>query len=159
MQQLQIVPATDLQAAAGAIHTSLAARPGDLMRVANLEGLPALLRPPEETVALSTVAPVLSKSDDLFGDSGLPSVAVIGTSFSTHSNFVPFMSQHLGAAVANFAKDGGDFDGAAESYFQSAAFRQEAPKALVWEVPERMLQQPLKDSERQWLARLRAGRL
>ena len=159
LQALQLAEKTDLQPAPGSIKTVTAERPGDLFHVSNLEGLPALLRPAIEQVATSTVAPVVNKSDDLFGDGGLPSVALVGTSFSLRGNFVPFMSQHLGMPVANLAKDGGDFDGAAMTYLQSKAFQQEPPKVLIWEVPERMLQKPFKDTERKWLDLLKKGQL
>ncbi len=159
MQDLQLADKTDLKPAPGAIKTVTEERPGDLFRVSNLEGVPLWLRPPVEKVASSTVAPVANKSDDLFGDGGLPSIALVGTSFSLRGNFVPFMSQHLGVPVANLAKDGGDFDGAAMAYLQSKAFQQEPPKVVIWEVPERMLQKPFKESERQWLEKLKQGQL
>ena len=159
LQELQLADKTDLQAVPGAVKTTTVERSGDLFRVSNLEDLPHWLKPPVEKVASSTVAPVVNKSDDLFGDGGLPSIALVGTSFSLRGNFVPFMSQHLGVPVANLAKDGGDFDGAAMAYLQSKTFEQEPPKVLIWEVPERMLQRPFKDSERQWLAKLKQGQL
>ena len=159
LQDLQLADKTDLKPAPGAINTVTSERPGDLFRVSNLEGVPLWLRPPVEKVANSTVAPVANKSDDLFGDGGLPSIALVGTSFSLRGNFVPFMSQHLGVPVANLAKDGGDFDGAAMAYLQSKAFQQEPPKVVIWEVPERMLQKPFKESERQWLEKLKQGQL
>ncbi|MBC3861806.1 cell division protein FtsQ [Undibacterium jejuense] len=159
LQDLQLADKTDLKPAPGAIKTVTEERPGDLFRVSNLEGVPLWLRPPVEKVANSTVAPVVNKSDDLFGDGGLPSIALVGTSFSLRGNFVPFMSQHLGVPVANLAKDGGDFDGAAMTYLQSKAFQQEPPKVVIWEVPERMLQKPFKESERQWLEKLKQGQL
>jgi alginate O-acetyltransferase complex protein AlgJ len=83
--------------------------------------------------------------DDLFGDSQLPNVAVIGTSFSRNSNFMPFLEQAVGASVGNFALDGGAFSGAAKAYFASSAFKQTPPKLIVWEIPERDLQAPYVD--------------
>jgi alginate O-acetyltransferase complex protein AlgJ len=52
---------------------------------------------------------------------------------------VPFLEQKMHRQVANFALDGGDFDGAARAYLRSAAFKQTPPKLLVWEIPERVL--------------------
>ncbi|WP_411558839.1 alginate O-acetyltransferase AlgX-related protein, partial [Pseudomonas syringae] len=78
--------------------------------------------------------------DDLFGDSNLPNVALIGTSFSRNSGFVGFLQRELGAPIGNFAKDGGEFSGAANVYFDNPAFRQTPPKLLIWEIPERDLQ-------------------
>ena len=83
--------------------------------------------------------------DDLFGDSQLPNIAVIGTSFSRNSNFIPFLERAVGARVGNFAKDGGEFSGAANDYFSSPAFKQTPPEVLIWEIPERDLQSPYRD--------------
>ncbi|WP_454252547.1 alginate O-acetyltransferase AlgX-related protein [Pseudomonas sp. Marseille-Q7302] len=119
-------------------------RPGDLVRLAGLDWLPPRLQPTPEQPSQTQVdsrAPA-SASDDLFGDGDLPNVAVIGTSFSRNSNFLPFLEQALGASVGRFAKDGGHFAGAARDYFASPAFRQTPPQLLVWEIPERDLQSP-----------------
>ena len=80
--------------------------------------------------------------DDLFGDDNLPNVALIGTSFSRNSSFVGFLQRALSAPVGNFAKDGGEFSGAAKAYFDSPAFRQTPPQLVIWEIPERDLQTP-----------------
>jgi alginate O-acetyltransferase complex protein AlgJ len=126
-------------------------RPGDLVKLAGLDGLPIGLQPRRELAQQSrfevgrdaTVAGAGQSSDagnaDLFGDAELPSIALIGTSFSRNSNFVPFLEQKMHRQVANFALDGGDFDGAARAYLRSAAFKQTPPKLLVWEIPERVL--------------------
>lgn len=159
LQSAGLVDKFNAELPAGAVKTVIAERMGDLFRVANLDGLPAALRPAIERTATSTVAPVANNSDDLFGDGGLPAVALIGTSFSLRGNFVPFLSQHLAAPVANLAKDGGDFDGSASAYLHSKALQQEPPKVVVWEIPERMLQKPFKPSERAWLESLKQGKL
>ncbi|KPZ11167.1 Cell morphology protein [Pseudomonas syringae pv. spinaceae] len=65
---------------------------------------------------------------------------MIGTSFSRNSGFVGFLQRELGAPIGNFAKDGGEFSGAANVYFDNPAFRQTPPKLLIWEIPERDLQ-------------------
>lgn len=127
-----------------------AVRPGDLVRLAGLDWLPESLQPAVESVAASTFTAAEDQSesmseDDLFGDSQLPNVALIGTSFSRNSNFVPFLEQALHASLGNFAKDGGEFSGAAEDYFVSPAFKQTPPQLLIWEIPERDLQTPYKD--------------
>ena len=127
-------------------------RPGDLVKLAGIEWLPPALQPRPESVQQSRFEPVASvtpplrrinaanaDTDDLFGDTELPAIAVIGSSFSRNSNFVPFLAQHLQAKVANFAVDGGDFAGAARAYLGSAAFKQTPPRLLLWEIPERVL--------------------
>lgn len=125
-------------------------RPGDLVRLAGLDWLPDDLQPQVEKVPRSTlkaraVTTEVLAEDDLFGDSQLPNVAVIGTSFSRNSNFMPFLERAVGASVGNFALDGGAFSGAAKAYFDSPAFKQTPPKLIVWEIPERDLQAPYVD--------------
>lgn len=126
-----------------------ALRPGDLVRLAGLDWLPQSLQPTGEQVAESRFDKVeqaaAMSEDDLFGDSQLPNVALIGTSFSRNSNFVPLLEQALGASLGNFAKDGGEFSGAAKDYFASPAFRETPPQLLIWEIPERDLQSPYRD--------------
>lgn len=124
-------------------------RSGDLVRLAGLDWLPLWLQPEVEPVAVSVFTALDETAgmseDDLFGDSQLPNMALIGTSFSRHSNFVPFLEQALGTSLGNFAKDGGEFSGAAKDYFASPAFTQTPPQLVIWEIPERDLQTPLDD--------------
>jgi alginate O-acetyltransferase complex protein AlgJ len=125
-------------------------RPGDLVHLAGLDWLPVSLQPPVEQVRSSSFTAKAGTAqavaeDDLFGDSQLPNVAVIGTSFSRNSNFIGFLERALGASVGNFALDGGEFSGAAKAYFKSPAFKQTPPKLIVWEIPERDLQAPYVD--------------
>lgn len=129
-------------------------RSGDLIHLAGIDGLPAFLRPNPEQAQVTNVAPIAVASDDLFGDAGLPSIALVGTSYSRNSNFVPFLEHHLGEPVANLAKDGGAFAGATISYFSGATFRNNPPKVVVWEIPERMLESPVTDAERGWTKKL-----
>lgn len=124
-------------------------RPGDLVRLAGLDWLPEGLQPAVEKVKLSRFSAVEQdqgiSEDDLFGDSQLPNIALIGTSFSRNSNFVPFLEQALETSLGNFAKDGGEFAGAAKDYFSSPAFTQTPPRLVIWEIPERDLQTPFED--------------
>ncbi len=124
-----------------------AVRPGDLVRLAGIDWLPTKLQPRAENVAATQIKEQVQEAggdnlDDLFGDDNLPNTALIGTSFSRNSNFVGFLEAALGAPVGNFAKDGGEFSGAAKAYFDSPAFKQTPPKLIVWEIPERDLQTP-----------------
>lgn len=133
-------------------------RRGDLLRLAGIDGLPAALLPAAETVQHSrfvvgpgavTIKPGPG-NDDLFGDADLPTLALIGTSFSRTSQFVPFLEHQLQAKVANFARDGGDFSGAARAYFSSPAFKQTPPKWVIWEIPERVLAMGRDHDQLEW---------
>ncbi|QGZ58913.1 alginate O-acetyltransferase AlgX-related protein [Paraburkholderia acidiphila] len=123
-----------------------ARRPGDLVRLAGLDALPVSWQPGAEIVTGRSylhVARTAASADDLFGDGDLPTIAVIGTSYSTTSDFVPQLALALGKGVGNFAREGGKFGGAARAYFASAAYAQTPPKLVVWELDERDLQAPL----------------
>lgn len=134
-------------------------RSGDLVHLAGLDGLPGFLRPKLEPVQVTEVAPVAVASDDLFGDAGLPTVALVGTSYSRNANFVPFLEHHLGEPVANLAKDGGDFFGAAADFFGGETFQHNPPKVVLWEIPERVIEMPVTETERQWLEKLNKSKL
>ena len=141
------------------LSTQRVNRDGDLVHLAGLDGLPAVFRPKVEQASITEVEPVVVVSDDLFGDAGLPAIALIGTSYSRNSNFVPFIEHYLNEPLANLAKDGGDFSGSALSYFSSAGFRDSPAKVLIWEVPERVIEKPVTQAEREWLAKLTKGEL
>lgn len=124
-------------------------RVGDLVRLAGLDKLPAHAQPRADLVAVSQFTPVAgapsaaasSSADDLFGDAGLPNAALIGTSFSRNSNFASFLEYGLRTKLGNFALDGGGFSTSAQAYFASAAFRDTPPRLIVWEIPERVLEE------------------
>lgn len=129
-------------------------RPGDLVRVAGIDWLPSSLRPGVEVVEHRNVPPPPAASDDLFGEAGLPKVALAGTSFSRTASFAAYLAYHLGEGVANVAKDGADFDGSVRAYVDGATLREAPPRVVVWEVPERAIGIPLKPAERAWLGAL-----
>ncbi|MBB5412659.1 alginate O-acetyltransferase complex protein AlgJ [Paraburkholderia sp. HC6.4b] len=121
-------------------------RPGDLVRLAGLDDLPPSWQPRPEIAASRDYIPqaqAAASADDLFGDADLPGIAVIGTSYSTTSDFVPQLALALGTGVGNFAREGGKFGGSARAYFASLAYAQTPPRLVVWELDERDLQSPL----------------
>ncbi|MFS2160413.1 cell division protein FtsQ [Pseudomonas sp. Pseusp122] len=133
---------------------ALTLRPGDLVRLAGIDWLPLRLQPATESVAATKISERQENVqtggdnlDDLFADSNLPNVALIGTSFSRNSNFLGFLQLALGASVGSFAKDGGEFSGSANQYFNNPAFKQTPPKLIIWEIPERDLQTPYEKIE------------
>ena len=133
-------------------------RPGDLIRLAGVDWLSDALQPQQDlaqetsfkvgsqvkdkgNLGAASAPNASAQTDDLFGDADLPNVVVIGTSFSRTSNFVPFIEKELNAKIANLARNGGDFSGAMNTYLSSVAFQKTPPKLVIWEIPERVLQQ------------------
>lgn len=149
--------ATLAQDGAVALNSALTERPGDLVHLAGLDGLPGFLRPKVEMAHVTVVPPVAT--DDLFGDAGVATIALIGTSYSRNSNFAPFLEHYLGEAVANQARDGGDFSGAATAYFGGVTFRSFTPGVVIWEIPERVIEMPVKEAERKWMDTLLKAKL
>lgn len=143
--------------APGPLAAERVPRRGDLVRVAGLDGLPDGIGPGVEIVQRYAVPAPAAASDDLFGDAGVPKVAVVGSSYSRSANFVPFLARELGEPVVNAAREGADFDGAARAYLEGATFRDTPPRIVVWEVPERAIGIPPKPAERQWLESLAGG--
>lgn len=123
---------------------------GDLVKLAGIDGLPDSRKPAPDETWQSTIQ-LRSTSDDLFGDQGLPSVVVWGTSFSRRSNFLPLLAGTLGHAVADYALDGGDFSGAARRYLAAEDGTRAPPAAVVWEIPERFIEAPLTGDEADWV--------
>lgn len=145
-------------------------RQGDLVRLAGIDWLPPRLLPPPDVVAPArieqkrdgsgsnnSVKPA-SDADDLFGDANLPSVALLGTSFSRTSSFAPLLEKSLQTPVPNFALDGGDFWGSASKYLSSKEYRDTPPKVVIWEMPERVLQMGISAQEQAWFDHLRTGK-
>jgi len=142
------------------VHSVVKPRPGDLYHLATLDQLPAWLGPKPELTMQSVWnggagSPSMAGGDDLFGDADLPKLVLVGTSFSLRSNFFNVLQHTVGVPMANVAKDGGEFDAAMRDYLSSATFKQTPPHVIIWEIPERMLQAPIKPVEQQWAEQLR----
>lgn len=132
-----------------------AERIGDLLRLASLDLVPDWLRPApdqegfEHTALTEGAAP----SGGLLDEAPAPEVVLLGSSYSTNGNFHGRLQQALHSTVVNFGQAGGAFLGAAQSYFASAAFRESPPKLIIWEIPERVVAQPLSAGDRDFLAK------
>lgn len=121
---------------------------GDLVRLAGIDELPVSLQPASDNVVNSVftkrmpvdVPGAAPGEADLFGDTALPTIALIGTSYSRNSHFVDYLAHDLGTLVPDLARDGGDFWGAAGVYFAGPAFKDTPPKLVIWEIPERALE-------------------
>ena len=143
---------------------TVAPRSGDLIRLAGIDWLPSSLGPRPDDARTTTFADGASASSavpavaavpttgtiadsaaqsddsDLFGDADLPNIALVGTSFSRTSGFVPFLDYALRTRVGSFARDGGGFSTSLLNYLKSPTFRETPPKLIIWEIPERVLQ-------------------
>ncbi len=79
-----------------------------------------------------------------------PELVVVGTSFSNTANFAPFLSLALGSPVENVAISGGGPFSAARGYFAKPEFAKSPPRAVVWEIPERMLEEDVPAADEAW---------
>jgi alginate O-acetyltransferase complex protein AlgJ len=129
-------------------------RVGDLIRLAGLDNVPYPLRPRGDEEAGTVIEQSAAANVGLLDDTPAPELAVVGTSFSRRANFVPFLSLALTAPVENRAEDGGGVANAAIAYFAKPEFQKTPPRAVVWEIPERMIEEPVSASDAQWAATL-----
>ena len=134
-----------------------AARAGDLLRLMSLEsvpdGLPIKLRPLPDREAPATTAETNppAQTGGLLDDAPVPEVILLGSSYSVNANFLGALEQSLAAPVGQFAQAGGAFWLAARDYFRSPAFHETPPKLVIWEVPERVVNQPATAEETAFL--------
>jgi alginate O-acetyltransferase complex protein AlgJ len=144
MQKAQFTVATDPE------HE----RVGDLIRLAGLDQVPYPLRPRGDEGTETVIEQSAAANVGLLDETPAPELAVVGTSFSRRANFVPFLSLALTAPVENRAEDNGGVANAAIAYFAKPEFLKTPPRAVVWEIPERMIEEPVSASDAQWAATL-----
>src|SRR5277367_6359074 len=111
---------------------------------------PFPLRPRGDEEATTVIEQSAAANVGLLDETPAPQLAVIGTSFSRRANFVPFLSLALTAPVDNRAEDGGGVANAAIAYFANPEFLKSPPRAIVWEIPERMIEEPVSDADAHW---------
>lgn len=128
-------------------------RVGDLLRLMGLEHSPNWLRPqPDLETPLALRQLSVDSAAGLLDDVGVPFV-LTGTSYSLRGQFHGYLQQFLQAKVLNAAKDGAGFVQATRAYLDDQAYQNTKPLCLIWEIPERFLQQPL-EQETGWRADL-----
>jgi alginate O-acetyltransferase complex protein AlgJ len=129
--------------------------PGDLLRLMSLDKVPDWLRPaPDRQRKEATEAAQPGEAGGgLLDDTPAPPVTLVGSSYSVNANFHGRLQQALGVPVANFAEAGGGFWRAANTYFTGEAFRDTPPKLVIWEIPERVVGQPIEPAEQRFLDR------
>jgi alginate O-acetyltransferase complex protein AlgJ len=145
---------------AATFHTDAAPveadRPGDLLRLMSLEKLPAWLplrpRPDRERVEHTTEAEEPADAGGLLDEGPAIEAVLLGSSYSVNANFQGRLQEALRTRMVAFAHPGGGFAGAAREYFTSIAYRETPPKLVIWEMPERVLGQPIGDDERKLLS-------
>ena len=128
---------------------------GDLFSFLPLDPYFTPLLPPREEIQLMKTDVLVADGDslvaegdvasstaaDLFGDSELPEVVLIGTSYSANPlwNFVGFLKQFLGEDVASYAREGAGPFAPMATYLRSEDFRARRPRLVIWEIPERSI--------------------
>jgi len=125
-------------------------RVGDLIRLAGLDRVAWPFRPRGDEEAATVIQQSAAATVGLLDETPPPELVVIGTSFSRRANFVPFLSLALTAPVDNRAEDGGGIINAAINYFAKPDFLKSPPRAIVWEIPERMVEEDVLDSDDAW---------
>jgi alginate O-acetyltransferase complex protein AlgJ len=121
---------------------------GDLFSFLPLDPYFAQLLPPQENIDVVKTEAFIAEDavastaqQDLFGDSEVPEVVLVGTSYSANSswNFAGFLQEFLGEDIVNYAREGaGPFRPMAD-YLRSEDFRRKPPRMVIWEIPERAL--------------------
>ena len=125
-------------------------RVGDLIRLAGLDQMSYPLRPRGDRESPVRIKQTSRQAVGILDEVTAPEVAVIGTSFSRRGGFVGFLSLVLAVPVANLAQDGGGVFTAAIDYFRNPAFTETPPRTIVWEIPERLLDEPLAAADERW---------
>ena len=125
---------------------------GDLFNFLPLDPYFAQLLPPQESIdvmrteaAIASGGSAATAAQDLFGDSQVPEVVLVGTSYSADSrwNFAGFLQEFLGEDIVNYAKEGAGPFRPMAAYLRSEDFRRQPPRLVIWEIPERALLEKL----------------
>ena len=115
---------------------------GDLMDFIPLGDYLSWIGPPPEYINIYKTEVASSDAElDLFGDSELPSIALVGTSYSANKtwHFSGFIQSLLNADVLNVSKEGRGPLEPMVDYLTSKDFEEHKPELILWEFPERYL--------------------
>ena len=124
---------------------------GDLIRLTSLDALLPRLRPEPDQLATIQYPKPETSGGLLDDDAPAPNIVLIGTSFSRNGQFDRALEAAFRQPVLNVARDGGGFAEAARRYFASPAYRDTQPRQIIWEIPERVLPQPISPDEASFL--------
>ena len=142
-------------------HAPVAPRWGDLVRLAGLDQLSPDLRPTPDQVALprfETSAPAAqaTSADALFGDGpAVQRIALVGSSYSRNAHFADWLAEVLRTEVGNLARDGGGFSQSMLDFLKQEAKADQPTAWLIWEIPERVLQEPVGVDEQSLLKQMK----
>jgi alginate O-acetyltransferase complex protein AlgJ len=114
---------------------------GDLLRYIRLGPFSKAAGPELDTIR--TWAANVQTGETLLGETNIP-VALVGTSYSadTRWSFRAFLANALKSDVLNVAAEGKGPFGPMTEYLNGTSFRDTPPKIVIWEVPERFLDDP-----------------
>ena len=112
---------------------------GDLTRYA--PGLSPKVLPPDN---LSSYTTQCDAKAGLLDDSAAPQITLVGTSYSANPkwNFDGFLEEALQADILNAADEGQGPLTVMDKYLASDLWKNDPPKLLIWEIPERYLLMP-----------------
>ena len=134
--------------------------PGDLLRLMSLDLIGDYwikLRPVIDHQHLAhTVEEKGADAGGLLDEGPAVEVALIGSSYSVNANFAGYLEEQLKAPLVNAAEAGGGFARAAQKYLNGQTFKETKPKLVIWEIPERVVGQPLNDDDKalaEWAAK------
>jgi alginate O-acetyltransferase complex protein AlgJ len=126
-------------------------RPGDLIRLADLEASYAWSGPHPDQVR--PVAANVTFAGGLLDRPSAPRIVLAGSSFSLNSNFLDFLQFELQEPVLQRSKEGAGFAGALLEVLHDKSAMLASAKAIVWEFPLRALTPPLTPEEERFLSR------
>jgi alginate O-acetyltransferase complex protein AlgJ len=126
------------------------ARPGDLMRLANLIRTDAWFGPTPDQE--TTVQAVVTTSRGLLDDTPAPQVLLAGSSYSLNSGFIDFLQVALSRQIVQRSQQGSGFAGSLLDILQNHPQILKQVKVVIWEWPVRAITQPLSEAEIRYLA-------
>jgi alginate O-acetyltransferase complex protein AlgJ len=126
-------------------------RPGDLMRLANLDRTAAWFGPRPDLERNETAS--IARTGGLLDEPAPALVILAGSSFSLTSGFLDYLEVALSREVAQQSKPGSGFSGAVLELLGEHSANLGQAKVVIWEWPMRSLTQPLTEAETAYLAR------
>jgi len=80
---------------------------------------------------------------------------LVGSSYSRNAHFADWLAQTLRTEVGNLAREGGGFSQSMLDFLKQEASADKPTAWLIWEIPERVLQDPVGADEKALLTQLK----